>query len=186
MNAESQACGELSRSAPEPTGLIPAAPAARVATVSRAGPLSPSQAQASVASPLSLLRALRRRSALALGVALLTAGIAGPAAWYVLPLSFRAQASLQVIAQTPKVLFTTVETQNTGGGDDYKRYQSTQQTLVKSQLVLNAALRDSKVAKYRMIAEHVDPIEWLQEKLRVDFVAGSEVMEISLSGGDPV
>jgi capsular exopolysaccharide synthesis family protein len=132
---------------------------------------------------MGLLRALRRRSALALGVALLLAGVAGPAAWLLVPMSYRAQARLQIATLPPKVLFQTVETQNSGG--DYKRYQSTQQTLVKSHLVLAAALRDPKVARYKMIRDQDDPIEWLREKLKVDFVSGSEVMEISLSGGNP-
>jgi capsular exopolysaccharide synthesis family protein len=51
--------------------------------------------------------------------------------------------------------------------------------------VLAAALRDPKITNYRTIHEQIDPIEWLQEKLKVDFVAGSEVMEISLAGSRP-
>ena len=74
-----------------------------------------------------------------------------------------------------------MDTQN---GGDYGRYQSTQQTLVKSRLVLSAALRDPQVGRYRMVREQDDPIAWLQEKLGVQFIAGSEVMEISLTGSD--
>ena len=36
-------------------------------------------------------------------------------------------------------------------GEEYKRYQNTQMTLVTSQFVLNAALQDKEVSKYRMI-----------------------------------
>ena len=36
-----------------------------------------------------------------------------------------------------------------------------------------------------MVREQVDPIVWLQENLKVEFLAGSEVMEISLSGDNP-
>jgi polysaccharide biosynthesis transport protein len=135
-------------------------------------------------SPMSILRALRRRSALALGVAILVTGTAGPAAWFLVPAAkYKASARLQVIAQPPALLFRTVETEGAGG--DYRRYQSTQQTLVKSRMVLNAALREGKVATYAILREQVDPIAWLQEKLIVEFVAGSEVMEISLSGDEP-
>jgi capsular exopolysaccharide synthesis family protein len=144
----------------------------------------PLQAPAPPASPTGLLRALRRRSALALGVALLAAGIAGPAAWYMVPTSYKAQARLHVAAQPPKVLFTTAETQYLGS-EDYKRFQSTQQTLVKSQMVLSVALRDPVVSRFKLILNQVDPIEWLQEKLKVEFIAGSEVMEISLAGSNP-
>ena len=51
--------------------------------------------------------------------------------------------------------------------------------------MLNAALQDKEVSKYRMVREQIDPIAWLQENLKVEFIAGSEVMEISLSGDDP-
>jgi polysaccharide biosynthesis transport protein len=134
-------------------------------------------------TPMGLLYALRRRQMLALGVAFLAAGICGPAAWlFVPPAQFKAQARLQVIAQQPKVLFRTVETE---AGDDYHRYQTTQLTLIKSRLVLNTALQDEQVSKYRMVREQDDAITWLQEKLKVEFLAGSEIMEISLSGNQP-
>ena len=129
---------------------------------------------------MGLLYALRRRQMLALGVAILAAATCGPAAWFfVPPAQFKAQARLQVIAQQPKVLFRTVETE---AGDDYHRYQTTQLTLVKSRLVLNTAIQDEHVSKYRMVQEQEDPITWLQEKLKVEFISGSEIMEISLSG----
>jgi capsular exopolysaccharide synthesis family protein len=131
---------------------------------------------------MSLLRALRRRSALAFFVALLAAGIAGPAAFYLVPSAkYKAQACLQVTAQPPKVLFQTMETE----ADDYRRYQSTQQTLVTSRLVLNSALKENEVRNYRLIRSQVDPVAWLQTQLKAEFLAGSEVMAISLSGDEP-
>ena len=66
-----------------------------------------------------------------------------------------------------------------------RSYQNTQQALVMSQLVLNAALQESNVAAYRMVREQADPVAWLRDTLSVEFAAGSEVMEISLSGSDP-
>jgi len=139
---------------------------------------------AATMSPMSILRALRRRQMLALGVAILLTSISGPAAWFLIPVKFKAQARLQVASQLPKVLFRTVETE---ANDDYRRYQNTQQALVMSQLVLNAALlsQDPNVSAYRMVREQTDPITWLQNTLKVEFVAGSEVMEISLSGTNP-
>src|SRR5262249_21173991 len=85
-------------------------------------------------------------------------------------------------AEQPKVLFQTVETQI---HDDYRRYQSTQQTLVRSDRVLSAALRDPKVGSCATLRRQVDPAEWLGQNLRVAFVGGSEIMEISLNGSAP-
>ena len=58
-------------------------------------------------------------------------------------------------------------------------------TLIKSQLVLNAALRNKDVSNYQLLRKQKDPIGWLQENLKVGFINGSEVMEISLTGDDP-
>jgi capsular exopolysaccharide synthesis family protein len=133
-------------------------------------------------SPMSILHALRRRQLLALGVAILAAGISGPAAWFLVPpAKFKAQSRLQVAARPPKVLYHTADTD----GEDYQRYRTTQQTLVTSQLALNAAIRDKEVSSFRMIRTQIDPIAWLQANVKVDFIAASEVMEISLSGENP-
>jgi polysaccharide biosynthesis transport protein len=186
MNLKSETLAELTRPATSaPTVVISAGPpdAAYGVPVSRAAVARP--ASSTALSPMSILRALRRRQILALGVAILAAGISGPAAWFLVPpAKYKAQARLQVAAQTPKVLYKTVEAESLGG-DDYKRYQTTQLTLVKSQLALNAALEDKVVRKYRMVREQIDPIFWLQENLKVEFLSGSEVMEISLTGDVP-
>jgi chaperonin cofactor prefoldin len=98
---------------------------------------------------------------------------------------YRALARVQVVAQPPMVLFRTAETEATT--DDYKRFQTTQLTLVKSVLVLRAALGDKeKIAQYKIFKGENDPTQWLDGNLKVEFVAGSEVLEISLSGEDPI
>ncbi len=116
---------------------------------------------------------------------MLAVGVAGPAAWYLVPQSkYRAQATLQVVAQSPQILFKVIESQG-NGGEEYKRYQKTQVNLVKSRLVLNAALQQEGVARYALIRSEPDPPKYLQEKLEVGFVGESELMEIALSGDDP-
>lgn len=137
----------------------------------------------SSSSTIALLRALRRRLRLAVGVAIAAAGVCGPAAWFFVPhAKFRAQALLQVASLPPQVLFKTVETV---GGENYRRYQQTQLGLVKSRLVLNTALGEAGVTKYRMLRELEDPIKWLQDKLELRFAGDSELMEIALSGEFP-
>lgn len=181
MNAEK-------REVPEPvhpTGQVPGVLAPRIPPATRGGHAGPPHAQAGAVTPIALLRALRRRSTLATGVALLLTGIAAPSAWFLVPSApYQAEASLHVAAQAPKILFQTIDAQNAGG--DYNRYQSTQRTLVKSRMVLSAALRDPKISNCRMLRQQVDPVDWLGQKLKVEFVAGSEVMQISLAGSDPV
>ncbi len=182
MNPESKPYGEFVRPVLEPGVIVSAQAASQLPLVvpgARAG--LPYPTSAALITPIGVLRALRRRQLLALGVAILLTSIGGPAAWYLVPpAKFKTQARLQVAAQPPKVLFQTVE----NGSGDFQRYQNTQQTLVTSRLVLNAALQNPKVRRSRMIKEQADPIAWLQKELKVSFVAGSEVMEIALSGNN--
>ena len=184
MNEKLQKVRELALPATNTPAASVAPPAEMArATVAARHQLAATPAAVPTLSTMSVLYALRRRQMLALSVAILAAGLCGPTAWFfVPPAQFKAQAMLLVIAQQPKVLFQTVETE---AGDDYHRYQTTQLNLVKSRLVLNTALQDEQVSKYRMVREHDDPITWLQEKLKVEFLAGSEIMEISLSGNQP-
>jgi len=127
------------------------------------------------------MRIWKRFNLVSLLLALILTG-GGYVVWKWHTAKFKAQARVQVAEQEPRVLFQTVETETR---DDYRRYQSTQLALVKSRLVLNAALQDQKVYRYRAVRELIDPIKWLQDNLEVQFVAGSEVMEIALSGDDP-
>ena len=184
MNPESHSHSELARPVTNSADVFAAAPQdlAREVPLLPSGLAKPASAPATTLSPTSILRALHRRQMLALGVAILAAGISGPAAFFLVPpAKFKAQAQLHVASQAPKVLFHTVETDV---NEDYRRYQNTQQALVTSQWALNAALQDREVSTYRMVREQVDPIAWLKANLKVEFIAASEVMEISLSGDD--
>jgi hypothetical protein len=64
-------------------------------------------------------------------------------------------------------------------------YRSTQAALVKSRLVLNAALRNPKVAALTILRDLSEPIEWLEDHLQVDFQPAPAIMRIGLSGKDP-
>jgi hypothetical protein len=99
------------------------------------------------------------------------------------PTELRARALLQVAAHQPQVLFGAGETETP---EDYRRYQKTQRVLVRSRLVLTAALQDQAVKGYRIVREQIDPVAWLERNLEVEFVSGSEVMEIALRGDDPI
>jgi uncharacterized protein involved in exopolysaccharide biosynthesis len=121
---------------------------------------------------------LKRIGLASLLVAFVVVG-GGYVVWKSYPAKFKAHALLQVNARQPKVLYETGEIV---AGEDYKRFQNTQLKLVKSQLVLETALQDREVSKYRMIGNRVNAIAWLEANLDVKFLSDSEVMEIALSG----
>lgn len=132
------------------------------------------------------LHALRRRSVLAFGLALVAVTIVAPLVWYLVPVTYTAEHYLQVSSQVQRIIFDPT---GPGGKGDFGLYRNTQEQLIRSPFVIYAALRDPAVAQLKTIREleekREDPIRWLQNNLRVVFPGGSQIMRISLSGKDP-
>jgi hypothetical protein len=150
----------------------------------RAGPRPARRPPALAAAPTTavLLRALGRRWLLASTLGLLCAAAVATALWLLLPPSnYSTRALLHVAAQPPTILFQTADQQR----NDFHSYQRTQVVWVRSKLVLNAALRKPKVASLATIAEQVEPVEWLEKELQVDYSYGPETLRIALSGDRP-
>ena len=143
----------------------------------------PSEALKGPAAPsaLSLLQALSRRWVLALGIGLLSAIVVGGATYALVPpAKYTARALLQVSSHPPKIIFDTAEVPT-----DYRTFQRTQVALIKSRHVLNAALRDPKVAALPSVRQQQDQVEWLEEEVKVEFPGNSEVLQITMSGDHP-
>jgi capsular exopolysaccharide synthesis family protein len=139
----------------------------------------------SSATPLGLLRALRRRLPLALALAFVITGICSTAAWYLLPQpKFKPSAKLLVRSYVPQVIFKGADGINETG-DSYRRYQKTQMAMLKSRSVVNTALQQPDIKKLRKVIEQKDLVEWILENLVVQFLGDSEIMEISLGGDLP-
>jgi polysaccharide biosynthesis transport protein len=129
---------------------------------------------------LGLLVALRRRWPLAVGLGLLCAAVVGGAVWYFLPSNYTVRTLLRTSAVQPKLVFETPE-----GRADFQNYQRSQMALIRTRLVLTAALRDSKVAELRMVKSQPEPEVWLEKHLQADYSVAPEVFRIALSGDDP-
>jgi uncharacterized protein involved in exopolysaccharide biosynthesis len=93
------------------------------------------------------------------------------------PRVYSASTLLKVAATQPRVYFTTSEPQT-----DFDTYRRTQVVHIRSRPVLNTALRNPMVAELEVIRKQHDPVEWLAKRVGIDFVAGSEIMRISVSG----
>lgn len=129
-----------------------------------------------------LLRGLQRRWKLGLALGLPLAAAAAAVTWNVMPVArYTAQSMLLVSSASSNFVFKTGD----GDGDrsEYRNYQLTQQTLIKSPSVLNVALDDAKVARSSIVRKQADPEAWLEKKLNVTFTG--EVMYIALDGDDP-
>jgi hypothetical protein len=66
--------------------------------------------------------------------------------------------------------------------EEFESYRQTQAAMIKSRLVLNAALRQPKVSELPVVRGHADPVAWLEGALRVDFSRGPEIMRVGLNG----
>jgi capsular exopolysaccharide synthesis family protein len=128
----------------------------------------------------AFLRGLRRRWALAVLLGLSMLALAGGAAWVTVPEQHTAETLLRVEATQPKLLFGSSE-----GVNNFLNYQKAQAALVKSRLVLNAALRQPQVAELALVRAQDNPVEWLEKHLQADYKLAPEILRISLSGQRP-
>ncbi len=110
----------------------------------------------------------------------LLGGAGALAAWELLASKYESYGMLQV-SSVP----TTLANQNNPqqARTDFVTYLKTLSTLVKSEFVLNAALRDMK--DLPTIKAQKDPIKYLDEELMVSWQDGSEVIRITFRGHEP-
>jgi polysaccharide biosynthesis transport protein len=141
---------------------------------------------ASSLSMAGLLKGLRRRWLLAFSLGFVCATGGAAAAWYYLPPGKSTAQALLHVDSAPKSLVF----QDHQARAAFQIYQKTQIALVKTRLVLNAALRNEDVAKLSKIRELEarggdQALEWLERELQVDFSIGPEILRIAMTGDQP-
>ena len=138
-------------------------------------------AMAPVPDLMALVRALRSRWAMAAFMGTLAAVAAGGMAWRFVPRpKFTAASVIEVKAERPNLLPGSSQAHT-----DLKIFQSTQLSLVRSRLVMNAALKRPEIARLPTVVDQIDPVEWLSDALIAEFPTSAELMRISLSGDRP-
>jgi capsular exopolysaccharide synthesis family protein len=146
-----------------------------------AGPVLP-EVLTAPPSPADLVKGLKRRWPLALGLSVLVVPLAAALAFFLIPAKeYTARALLRVFQTPPKMVFETSE--GSYNLTEFKTYKETQTSLIRSPLVIQAALRDPGVAASPSLAKEIDPVQWLQKAINVRF--DGEIMEISISTADP-
>ena len=102
--------------------------------------------------------------------------MAGLSAWFLLPAPpHTARSQLYVASEQPRFLFTTNEARSDAGA-----FRQTQVALLKSRLVLNAALRQGKVAELPIVREQEEPVAWLEKELKAASGASPEILSVAL------
>jgi capsular exopolysaccharide synthesis family protein len=125
------------------------------------------------AKALSLIRGVGRRWRQVLGFGLVAAVVFASLTWVLLPPPTPgASAKLYIPLKPPTAL----------GGEhpDPPLERQTQSELIRSRLVLNAAIRPQEINSLPIIQLQPDPLDWLATRVRVEF-QGPEILRISLN-----
>jgi len=129
---------------------------------------------------LRILTYLRLHWLMILFCGTLLGGAGAYAAWELLPSKFESYSLLQVSSAPTSLASANNPNQNR---TDFATYVKTTAALIKSDFVLNAALRDIK--DLPTIKSQKEPIKFLNEELVVAATDGSEVVRITMAGHDP-
>jgi capsular exopolysaccharide synthesis family protein len=167
--------GRVGSEGPASHALVQAAPQPRPVPA-RGRPSKPAEAGLDM---LSLLRAFRRRWLLAVTLGLLLAAIAFPCVWVALPKPTATASALLLLENSSKGVIFDLGDRPAGGAN-----MNTQLALARSRLVLNAALRDPKAASLSLLQDKADPVDWLEQNLKVSYEGTPEIMNISLASND--
>jgi len=132
-------------------------------------------------SAAELFQAFRRRWPLALLVGLLIGGTLGVATWFLKPATYTAAALIRVASIEPHLL----PADQAAFRGDTDAFQRTQMALVKTKRVLTAALQNERVANLGTVASQSDPVAWLEDELKINYIEGTELLRIALSGDNP-
>jgi capsular exopolysaccharide synthesis family protein len=133
---------------------------------------------ASGVSMTKMLHSFRRRWLLAVFMGLLLGIPAAIATWVIFPKQFEVEAMLQ---------FQDVNLGADGPWDPswVKRWRETQLQLIRSPFMLQAAIRDPKVANLSLIKNEKEPIYFLQRSLEVATPKDSDLIIIRMEGEEP-
>ena len=184
MNQAIRVTGELTGPISTTATVVDAIGGDGTGMVPSAYPVIVNPQQTSGPSPMGLLKALKRRLALALGLAIPVSAVCSTAAWVLLPPpKYQAQAQVLVRTSTPQIMFKTIDAESER--DESLRNQRSQLVQLKSRFVINTALQQRGINELKMIREQARPADWLAENLQAQFLSGTEVLQISLDGKDP-
>jgi capsular exopolysaccharide synthesis family protein len=128
----------------------------------------------------ALLHALGRRWLLAVGLGVAASALGVAAVLVLFPAKYTAQARFEVAARSASPIFFQGQ-----GDEDFPHFKNKIASLLKSPLVLNAALYDKDVQDLETVRRHASPVEWLETALKTDYLLGPEVLRVSLGGDQP-
>jgi succinoglycan biosynthesis transport protein ExoP len=157
------------------------------APVLRAGSCSPSGAaheaagrDAATSLTLGFIwHALQQNVLLSSAIGLAIACLASAAVWFLFEPVYHAESWLRIVDSQPYIVFPN--------NDDSRRFVDTQVELVQSPYILRRALELPEVAnlpEIQQISRSQEPLNWIQERLKVRPVGKSELLNVGFTGPD--
>lgn len=129
-------------------------------------------------SVVELLKALRRRWVLPLFIGILCAVPTAAAAWFLLPAPKHTVRSIVEFSDNT-IYFKLPEHD---GFNNLHNFQRSQVAILKSNKLLNRALKDEEVGKIKSLQDELEPVQWLEQRIQVDFPMGPQFLRVSMSG----
>jgi capsular exopolysaccharide synthesis family protein len=111
----------------------------------------------------------------------LLGGGLGVAAFTLFPAKYTTAALLRVNSNYVGLLGSDANSARS----EFLTFVRTQADAIRSENVLRAALRDSKIGNTNILRSVDDPVRWLEDNLLVEFSEHSELVKVSLTGEDP-
>ena len=127
-------------------------------------------------TPKRLLRGLLQHLMTALVLGLVVGAAGAVSAWYLVPAPYEAKALIQVKADTPRLVFATVESR----GYDHN-YVRTQMQMVTSDVVVRKALTKPGIADVDLFQSVENPRVYLRKNLRATNARSAELVELTLA-----
>lgn len=166
----------------DPAFLLPEPVAPSTPVVPVAVPKKTPHSLSAIPDTGALLASLRRRWLLALVLGVGTMLGSAYFLWTYLPFAYTVRTLLHVASNRPT---TGILPGYSDSLLDFTNFQKTQIAIIKSRLILSTALGQPQVKALPLVRAEVDPIEWLDRELKVDYKLAPEVLSIAMSGTDP-
>lgn len=154
-----------------------APPAARPAAPARPA----ARPDADAGNGMRVLTYLRLHWLMILFCGTLLGSVGAYAAWELMPSKYESYALLQVSSAPFSIGGQTSREQ---AKTDFVTYLKTTARLIKSEFVLNTAIRDGRLQDLPTIRDQKEPIKYLDEEVQVE-ADGTEVIRITFKGHNP-
>ncbi len=116
-----------------------------------------------------------------LSLLLLTTLLCVGLAWYLQPKQVSAVARF-LVRSNQEFIFSPIDVNSQPTDKDVERYRATVLAMALSESVIQAAMTNPKLQKVKALRAAESPIDWIQQRVEVQYEGDSELLEIRMRG----